>query len=550
MKLLPVSAGAVLIELAGLDETLALYESLRADPVAGITELVPAARTVLVSFDRSVVTARDIAAAVRARDVDPVAASGDTIVEIPVRYDGDDLAEVAGLLGIAVAEVVRRHTGTAYRVAFTGFAPGFAYLAGDSGLRVPRRPSPRTRIPAGAVGLAGEFSGIYPRESPGGWQLIGTTDTELWNLRRDPPALLQPGFGVRFVDVTGGVGAAAPRARAGADAGTDAAPGSRPGWSPVHPGKTERVDAAIEVIAVGPQVLLQDLGRPGLATLGVSPSGALDRASLRTANRRAGNPPGSAALEVAAGGLRIASRGTTLVGVAGAAASITVVTAAGERELAGAQTVLLADGDELAIGSPSAGLRSYLAVRGGFAIDPVLGSLSTDTLSGIGPAPVTAGVVLPVRWMPRRAPAVDLDSLSPAMPGHGVTTLDLALGPRTDWFDDAAVALLADQVWTVTPRSNRVGLRLKGVVPLARRVGAGLPSELPSEGTVTGAVQVPADGQPVLFLADRPLTGGYPVIGAVAGHHLNLAGQLAPGAGIRFRPLAPFSHLGDADVGP
>jgi KipI family sensor histidine kinase inhibitor len=204
MRFLPVNLNALLVELDDLPQTLALLASLRAEPIAGIEELVPAARTLLVTFRPAAVGADELVRRIGQRSLGARETRIDKRIEIPVRYDGEDLAEVAALLGIAPEEVVRRHTGSDYTVAFTGFAPGFAYLSGgDASLNVPRRKVPRTRIPAGAVGLAGSFSGVYPQASPGGWQIIGITDAPMWDLSRETPALLQPGDTVRFVDVSG-----------------------------------------------------------------------------------------------------------------------------------------------------------------------------------------------------------------------------------------------------------------------------------------------------------------------------------------------------------
>jgi 5-oxoprolinase (ATP-hydrolysing) subunit B len=190
---------AVLVELDGLEQVIGLHAALRAGPPAGALDMVPAARTVMIVFDSST-SADAVIAEVRRREVDPAAASEGPLVEVPVSYDGDDLAEVAKITGLSEEEVVARHLEPEYRVAFCGFAPGFAYMAGgDPQLRVRRRSTPRTKVPAGSVGLADEFTGIYPREMPGGWQLIGRTDAALWSLDRDPPALLPPGARVRFL---------------------------------------------------------------------------------------------------------------------------------------------------------------------------------------------------------------------------------------------------------------------------------------------------------------------------------------------------------------
>ncbi|GAA1821790.1 allophanate hydrolase subunit 1 [Planosporangium flavigriseum] len=190
----------MLVELAGTDEVMGLYRALSAAPPAGVVDLVPAARTLLVMFDPARTGVDSLARVVEGADPAAGAEAPAATVELPVSYDGPDLDAVADLTGLSPAEVVRRHTGAEYTVAFCGFAPGFAYLTGgDPALRVPRRDSPRTEVPAGAVGLAGEFTGVYPRPLPGGWQLIGRTAETLWDVDRDQPALLVPGTRVRFV---------------------------------------------------------------------------------------------------------------------------------------------------------------------------------------------------------------------------------------------------------------------------------------------------------------------------------------------------------------
>jgi KipI family sensor histidine kinase inhibitor len=209
--LLACGEHAVLVDVGGLDEVLALAHAVReavaaATPgFAQVVDIIPAATTVLVvvADEAGVAALRQALATLPAAEPGK-AATSDHIIEIPVRYDGPDLTHVSEITGLSVDEVIAAHTGTSWRVAFGGFAPGFAYLSwGDSRLAVPRRPKPRTSVPPGAVGLAGEFSAIYPRSSPGGWQLIGRTDVVVFDIVRDPPALLQPGVAVRFVDVSG-----------------------------------------------------------------------------------------------------------------------------------------------------------------------------------------------------------------------------------------------------------------------------------------------------------------------------------------------------------
>ena len=203
MKILPCGDTALLLDCDTLDETLAWHATLAAADLAEVEDLVPAARTVLVRAGTAAAAraAKRAISALQPRK----AAAGETpsavdLVELPVLYNGEDLKGVGGMTGLGADGVVEAHTAQTWRVAFCGFAPGFGYLVGeDDRLHVPRHEEPRTRVPAGAVGLAGEFSGVYPRESPGGWQLIGRTDAVLWDTDRDPSALLRPGVRVRFV---------------------------------------------------------------------------------------------------------------------------------------------------------------------------------------------------------------------------------------------------------------------------------------------------------------------------------------------------------------
>ena len=279
----------------------------------------------------------------------------------------------------------------------------------------------------------------------------------------------------------------------------------------------------IEVIAPGAFTTVQDLGRSGLAALGVGASGAADRRSLRLANRLAGNDEGAAALEMTFGGLRARFEALTRVALTGAACDVTV----GGRPLAMHAPEWVDAGEELRVAAPASGVRTYLAVAGGIAVELVLGSRSTDTLASLGPPPLSEGDRLPVGRAVGEPPAADV---APAADLPSSPVLRVGPGPREDWFTEAALDALVESAWTVTPRSNRVGLRLDG--PALERAREG---ELPPEGMVDGALQVPPEGRPVLFLADHPVTGGYPVIAVVAEEDLPLAAQARPGTVLRFR---------------
>ena len=280
----------------------------------------------------------------------------------------------------------------------------------------------------------------------------------------------------------------------------------------------------LEVLAPGPAALVQDLGRPGLAHLGVPPSGALDQPALRLANRLTGNPESAAGIEALLGGLRLRAGASCTIAVTGAAVSVTV----DGRPIGSHVPVHLRTGQTVALGTPARGLRCYLAVSGGIAVEPELRSRSRDVLSEIGPPPLAAGDVLPV-GAPTGVPS-GVDVLAPpTFPDE--LSVPVRLGPRDDWFDDAAAQLAGP--WTVTPESNRVGLRLDG--PALRRSADRAGAELPSEGILTGAVQLPPSGLPVVFLADHPSTGGYPVLGVVGAKSLAALAQARPGTKLRFR---------------
>jgi biotin-dependent carboxylase-like uncharacterized protein len=278
----------------------------------------------------------------------------------------------------------------------------------------------------------------------------------------------------------------------------------------------------LTVLSTGPLTTVQDGGRRGQGAQGVGRSGACDRAAAALANRLVGNPVDTAVLEVTFGGLSVRADASLLLVTTGARCA--------GSPAHNAPTVLTT-GRELRLGPPSSGLRTYLAVRGGIAVPPVLGSRSTDVLAGLGPAVVTAGDVLPVGVSPLPVPGVDLAPV--ADPVAGEVTVPVLRGPRADWFSEPAWTTLTSSSYTVTSESNRVGLRLAG--PALERVRAG---ELPSEGMVRGALQVPPSGTPVLFLADHPVTGGYPVIGYVEDASVDRCGQLRPGQPLRFRAAA------------
>jgi len=444
---------ALLVEAAGRAGPLAA--AIRAQRLPGVLDAVAGARTVLVitepgSWDLGALAAR--VAAVPDAAPDP---AGQPLAEIPVLYDGPDLAEVAGLTGLPVGEVVARHAAREYTVGWLGFCPGFGYLTGlDPALEVPRLGTPRLRVPAGSVAVAGGLAAVYPSESPGGWRLLGRTAAVLWNAEREPPALLAPGMRVRFrpvselpPDLPGTPGTPGTSGTPGTLRvpgtpgvfGTPRVPGTlrvpgTPGvfgtprvsgtprvpGMPGVPGMPRRVGfhdlegfaspstpnpsgsweaaAGIEVVRPGPLATVQDLGRPGLGHLGVPRSGAADAASLQRANQLAGNPPGAAGLEFTLGRAVLRFGRDALAAIAGAAAPVTLTTGPNQAAIAVESGVAFGvpAGAVLRIGTPVGGLRTYLAVQGGIDVPAVLGSRSADLLSRLGPAPLRAGDLLPI----------------------------------------------------------------------------------------------------------------------------------------------------------
>ncbi|MFF1734202.1 biotin-dependent carboxyltransferase family protein [Streptomyces sp. NPDC058247] len=285
-------------------------------------------------------------------------------------------------------------------------------------------------------------------------------------------------------------------------------------------------DRAMAVVRAGALTTVQDEGRPGHAHLGVPHSGALDLPAARLANRLVGNARGAAVLETTLNGCAVRPRCDVTVAVAGAPCAVTV----DGRPVAWGAPVRVPAGALLDLGPALFGVRSYAAFAGGVAVEPVLGSRSSDLLSGLGPAPLADGTVLPLGAVSSAHARVDVAPL-PGPPRELV--LRVSLGPRADWFTADALRTLTTRAYRVSSASNRIGLRTEGP-PLLRA----LEGELPSEGMVLGAVQVPPDGRPVVFLADHPTTGGYPVVAVVRQEDLPAAAQAPPGTPVRFVPAA------------
>jgi KipI family sensor histidine kinase inhibitor len=496
------------IEPAVNDRAVAAAAAVRHAGLAGVRDVVPTIRSVAVYFDPLAVDRDAVVAALEAAARVPPAHRSSGTVEVPVVYGGiggPDLGRVAAWAGLPEAEVVRRHAAPAYRVYMMGFLPGFAYLgAVDSTIAAPRRHTPRLRVPAGAVGIAGHQTGVYPVSAPGGWQLVGRSALRLFDPDRMPAARLSPGDTVRFVPVEG---QGEPVPWQGAPRGAGA------------PGRS------VSVLAPGMLTTVQDNGRWGHQAHGVTPAGALDMGACARANAAVGNPPGAAALEVTLLGPELRLEASARVAVTGADLSPVLDGRALPRDRA----VAGCSGAVLRFGRRVMGTRAYVAFDGGIDTPPVLGSRATHVRSRLGGAaggPVRAGDCLPLGAAATTAPA---RVAVPALP-QGGARLRVVAGPHDEAFGPAARDALVRTRFVVSTASDRMGCRLDGpALPDTPPDGAMI-----SDATFPGAIQVPPSGHPILLLADRPTTGGYPQIGVVAAADLDTAAQLGPGDWVEF----------------
>jgi KipI family sensor histidine kinase inhibitor len=493
----------------------AIARAVAAAGLPGVVDVVPSPDRVTVVCDPTAGGTPerlldDLAALARAASAETDHVPG-VCHEVVVCYGGaagPDLDAVCRVHGIDRETLVRLHTQPEYLVTAIGFVPGFPYLAGlPAALATPRRDTPRTRVPAGSVGIGGGQTGIYPFATPGGWHLIGRTAVRLFDPRRVPPALLQVGDRVRFVTAPPGDGEASDVVEA-SDVGA-AAPAA--GSAPPSP-----LARRITILRPGLLSTVQDLGRPGHRAAGVPLGGAVDAVALRVANLAVGNPAGAAALECTLTGPVVRFECDATVALAGAAFT----------GLPRGRPVHVAAGTVLDLGHAVHGCRGCLAVAGGIDVEPVLGSRSTylpATLGGHAGRALVAGDVLPLGPAATRTTGTDW-SLAPSLTPLPAATTPLRLVPAADVPDAWEAG------YRVTARSDRMGARLVGP-PLA------VPGDGMSVAVLPGTVQVPPDGQPIILLADAQTIGGYPVLGQVIVADLPLAGQLRPSDTVRFVPV-------------
>ena len=493
-------------------QAIAVAGAVRGAGLLGIRDVVSTYRSVAVHFDPltlDIETLRDTLA--RAADTPPVIQEGKTVV-IPVQYGGDmgpDLRAVAGFAGISPDEVVARHASGRYRVFMLGFLPGFTYMGTvDESIAMPRHATPRLKVPTGSVGIAGRQTGVYPRESPGGWQLIGRTPVSLFNPNRVPAALVAPGDTVRFV-----------RDKINTDV---VSAFRRTGSGPAEAGHYSRT---ITILRPGLFTTIQDTGRWAHQAIGVPVSGPMDRLSHRVANALVGNETTAALLEATLAGPEIRIENAAVIAVTGADFSARL----------DADTIPLhrpircRPGAVLRFGERRSGARAYIAFAGGIVTPSILGSRATHTYCGLGGLDgraIAAGDRLPLGE--ERAPSSSPIVSSPAKTVGGAKVRVIP-GPQLDFFPPEALDVLQRTRFTVTSQSDRMGYRLTGAtIPCVEG------REMISDATFTGALQVPPSGNPILLMSDRQTSGGYPQLATVITADLPAAGQLAPGDWIEF----------------
>ncbi len=463
----------------------------------GITELVPCYAELKIDYDSSVFSFDALRAKIEALELSSPNVPPPRLIEVPVVYDGEDLRRVAEHNGLSEEDVIKRHSKPACLIYMLGFSPGFAYMGGlDQRLATPRLQTPRIAVPAGAVGIAGNQTGIYPVETPGGWNIIGRTPLKLFEPDAEQPFLFEPGDEVRFVPV---------------------------GWDsrPVqHAQRVESGDSTYDgryakIIEPGMYTTVQDGGRAGWLRYGLPPGGAMDRRAFEAVNALLGNDPNAAVLECT---------GTMPVLEFSQPARVAVVYANDF------QTLEVPVDEPVKFQPLETGYRAYIAVEGGIDVPPLMDSRSTylpGRLGGFEGRTLQANDVLGLGGRAGGTPAI-----RQAVPPSSrllKSTVRVIPGPEANWFDCGGLNTFLTEAFTVSAKSDRTGLRLEGT-PLTFRSN----EQMVSSGIAMGTIQVPPSGQPIVMTADHPTTGGYPRIGNVVEEDLSILAQLKPGDAVRF----------------
>lgn len=525
---------AALVRTDGLRRAAALAAAMRARHLPGVEDVVEADSSVgfvvdpdTADLDAVVGEATAVLAALPGERELAAARSAHRLHEVPVHFDGEDLPLVARQLGLSPGEVVAGLCGASLEVGFLGFLPGFAYLTGlpTALASLDRLASPRRRVPPGSVALGGGYAAIYPAASPGGWFLVGRTAFSVFDPDVPPYAVLSPGDGVRFVPV------AAPCAGSGDDDALAAGPAGR---APLRTGAAR----ALEVVSPGGVSSVQDGGRIGVAHLGIPRAGAFDLSLLARANLAVGNAPLAPSLEVAGDGFTARCRGDLVVALAAQARG--VLLSVDGRPLPEGTVISAPHGSLLELRRPperrgpsrlGEGARAYLAIAGGVIGPARFGSCSSDLVSTLGPGALREGDELPLG-----DPGRPRGRLLPGQVPDGPVRLRVIGEPH-------AVARLSGRVLVVDPASDRTGVRIVAAPdgePANKMTAttAGAVRPRPSQAMVTGAVQLPPGGAPIILGPDHGTIGGYEVACTVITADHPLLAQLLPGEEVMLLPVS------------
>lgn len=543
-----------------------LTAALEREQPAGILDLLPSYATLVIAFDPVLTDPFELEQLIHrlvAALPDHPAAVGRQIT-LPVLYGGElgpDLDGVAAHTGLSPAEVIARHSGTAYLVACLGFAPGFPFLMGlPPELATPRLTSPRTNTPVGSVAIGGEQTGVYPLDTPGGWRVIGRTPVPLFDLAEEDPFLMRAGDTLRFEPVTAAEFAeieASPEKRGYVRVGGSGASMRGKGASAERGDQREHDvgdGSSISLLEPGLLTTVQDLGRPGLERFGVTRGGAADRGAVILGNQLVRNDPDAAGLEMTLAGPRLRFNQDTVVALTGADLGALL----NGSHLPRWQPVLVRSGDELGFGAPAGeGARAYLCVAGGLLVPEVLGSRATDLtgrFGGVAGRPLQAGDELPVGTAsapPETLLRRHLNQPPPDYPSS--VALRVVLGPQEHRFTSAGLTAFHSEIFTASTKADRMGVRLTGP-----EVELSHGADMLSEGIAPGSIQVPGDGQPIALLTPRQTVGGYPKIATIISADLDRLAQVRPGNKITFTAidaadarkiaLAYHDRLGDGAI--
>lgn len=545
-KFLPVGDRALSVEF-GKEMTkennlrvISLYNSIKNKPIVGITSTLPTYRSLLVYYNPLIISINELITKLE----NLLTRNGyympsGRLLRIPVIYGnnfGPDLQFVAEHNRLTTEEVIELHSSTEYLVAMMGFSPGFPYLSGlPQELSVPRLPTPRVKIPAGSVGIAGTQTGIYPQDSPGGWRIIGWTPFNLFDPDRDPPLILEIGDRVRFLRMM-----EEEEARKLAKTLEESLI-----LSQKHI-KTTSIKQKISASNIGTFTILksglfttiQDHGRFGCESYGIPPSGAADKISMVLANKLVGNTGHEAVLEITLLGedVELLFNHPSLVALAGGKLTVKV----NNKEMPLREGFTVKKGDVITLSDYVEGLRTYLAVSGGIQTPQFLESRSTyvsGKFGGFQGRMIREGDMVPfiIRDdLKSYRTSIDLSTLAQDfLTTQKPVKIRVVAGPQEDYFTLSGLNTFYNSEYEISSDSDRKGLRLTG--PTIERQDVG---EIVSDGTPPGSIQITGSGIPLIILNDGPTTGGYPKIGVVVTPDLDLLAQLRPGDFISFEKVS------------